>query len=317
MDIKNILALSMIKGIGPAFIKRNINRIASDTNCYALVEEHKAEQIESVSACLEKADKIIKDCALYGIEIISIISPNYPNRLKEINDPPCVLFAKGNKKLLNKCIAIIGTRKSTNLGNKIAEKIGSYFSKDFAICNGLVEGIDEHSIYVEGNILPNVIGIISGGLCYEETCSKAHIQVINDVLHAGGLVITESFPHVKEDKFSGSKASRIQAGLSQGLILVQSSIDGGSKYTIASFAKLGRAMAVVHYPISKEYQDNSFSGNRLIVEKKYEGIAKMIDLKNISNIKTKSITVLEKKEDYVSFMRRMTEHDQVLDFGLL
>lgn len=317
MDIKNILALSMIKGIGPAFIKRNINRIASDTNCYALVEEHKAEQVERVSACLEKADKIIKDCARYGIEIISIISPNYPNCLKEINDPPCVLFAKGNKKLLNKCIAIIGTRKSTNLGNKIAEKIGNYFSKNYAICNGLVEGIDEHSIYVEGKILPNVIGIISGGLCYEETCSKVHIKVINDVLHAGGLVITEFFPHIKEDKFSGSKASRIQAGLSQGLILVQSSIDGGSKYTIASFAKLGRAMAVVHYPISKEYQDNSFSGNRLIVEEKYEGIAKMISLKTISKINIKSITVLERKEDYTSFVRRMTEHEQVLDLGLL
>lgn len=317
MDIKNILALSMIKGVGPAFIKRNISRVIADTDCYALVKEYKAEQIENVSACLEKADKIIEDCALYGIEIISIISPNYPNALKEINDPPCILFAKGNKKLLNRCVAIIGTRKSTNLGNKIAEKIGDYFSKDYAICNGLVEGIDEHSIYVEGKILHNVIGIISGGLCYEETCSKVHIKVINDVLHAGGLVITEFFPHVKEDKFSGSKASRIQAGLSQGLILVQSSIDGGSKYTIASFVKLGRAMAVVHYPTSKEYKENSFSGNRLIVEKKYEGIAKMIGLKTVSKVSVKSITVLEKKEDYSKFIRRMAGRDQVLDLGLL
>lgn len=313
MDIKNILALSMIKGIGPAFIKRNISRIASDTDCYALVEEYKAEQTESVSDCLEKADKIIEDCAHYGIEMISITSPDYPNRLKEISDPPSVLFVKGNKNLLNKCIAIIGTRKSTDLGNKIAEKIGEYFSKDYAICNGLVEGIDEHSIYVKGKILPNVIGIISGGLCYEETCSKAHTKVINDVLNAGGLVITEFSPHVKEDKFSGSKASRIQAGLSHGLILVQSSIDGGSKYTIASFAKLGRAMAVVHYPTSEEYKGDSFSGNRLIVEKKNEGIAKMINLKKVSSVNVKSITVLEKKEDYTSFIRRMSEHYQVLD----
>lgn len=316
MDVKNILALSMIKGIGPAFIKSNRVRIESDKDCYALVEEYKAEQIESVPTCLEKADKIIEDCARYGIEMISISSPDYPNCLKEINDPPCVLFVKGNKDLLNNCIAIIGTRKSTELGNKIAEKIGEYFSKDYAICNGLVEGVDEHSIYVNGKILPNVVGIISGGLCYEETCSKAHTKVINDVLNAGGLVITEFYPHVKEDKFSGSKASRIQAGLSHGLILVQSSIGGGSKYTIASFAKLGRAMAVVHYPASKEYQDDSFSGNRIIVEKKNEGIAKMIDLKKVSRVNVKSITVLEKKEDYTLFMRRMAEHNQILDLGL-
>ena len=121
---------------------------------------------------------------------------------------------------------------------------------------------------------------------------------------------------MKEDKCSGSKASRIQAGLSHGLILVQSSIGGGSKYTIASFAKLGRAMAVVHYPASKEYQDDSFRGNRIIVEKKNEGIAKMIDLKKVSRVNVKSITVLEKKEDYTLFMRRMAEHNQILDLGL-
>lgn len=305
MDTKNILALSMIKGVGPVFIKKNISRIASDTDCYALVEEQKAEQIGNVSAYLEEADKIIKDCALYGIEIISIISPDYPNCLKEINDPPCVLFVKGNKNLLNKCIAIIGTRKSTNLGNKIAEKIGNYFSKDYAICNGLVEGIDEHSIYVGGKILPNVIGIISGGLCYEETCSKVHVKVINDVLHAGGLVITEFFPHAKEDKFSGSKASRIQAGLSQGLILVQSGIDGGSKYTLATFSKLPRVLGVVHFPTSEEYQSEKFEANRVVISEQKDGIARFVGLKTTKKIKLSNIIPIQGKADYKIFSSKI------------
>ena len=46
------------------------------------------------------------------------------------------------------------------------------------------------------------------------------------------------FPKQKEDKYSGSKASRIQAGLSHGLILIQSSVSGGSKYTLEKYAKL-------------------------------------------------------------------------------
>lgn len=305
----------MIKGIGPAFIKRNLNRIASDSDCLSLINENKPDQSENIPTCLTEAAKILKDCEENGIEIVSILSSDYPSNLKEISDPPCLLFVKGNKNLLKKCIAIIGTRHSSELGNKIAEKLGEYFSKDYAICNGLVEGIDEHSIYVNGQILSNVIGIISGGLCYYETCSNNHKKVIEDVLNAGGLIITEYYPHVKEDQFSGSKASRIQAGLSHGLILVQSSIDGGSKYTIASFAKLGRALGVIHYPTSLEYNNESFGANRLIVEQKIEGIAKMINLKSVSKVNVKSITVLESKADYSSFVQEISKQCNLLNLG--
>ncbi|MCQ2235688.1 MAG: DNA-protecting protein DprA [Bacteroidales bacterium] len=305
----------MVKGIGPAFIKRNLIRIASYADCTSIVNENKPEQFENIQTYLGEADQIINDCRENGIEIVSILSSDYPSSLKEISDPPSLLFVKGNKDLLKRCIAIIGTRHSSQLGNKIAERLGEYFSKNYAICNGLVEGIDEHSIYVNGQILSNVVGIISGGLCFEETCSKNHTKVINDVLNSGGLIITEYYPHVKEDLYSGSKASRIQAGLSQGLILVQSSIDGGSKYTIASFAKLGRAMGVIHYPSSSEYSCESFGANRLIVEKKIEGIAKIANIKTVSKVNVKSITVLESKEDYSSFVQEISKQGNLLNLG--
>lgn len=83
------------------------------------------------------------------------------------------------------------------MGNRIAERLGGYFSQRFAICNGLVEGIDEHSIYVNGKVVPNAIGIISGGLCYKSTCSQNHIRVVEDVLKAGGLIISE-YPPTKK-----------------------------------------------------------------------------------------------------------------------
>lgn len=98
--------------------------------------------------------------------------------LLEINDPPAVLYIKGNETLLNKVIAIIGTRHSTPLGNKIAERLGEHFSQEYSICNGLVEGIDEHSIYFNGKITSKAIGIISRGLNYAQTCSKAHAKLL-------------------------------------------------------------------------------------------------------------------------------------------
>ncbi len=315
MDVKNLITLSMIKGIGPSFIKRNLGRIQSDKDCSSLVKKHKPDQLDYIPILTKDAEKIIEDCKNSNIEIISILSSDYPPKLLEINDPPSVLYIKGNKNLLNNCIAIIGTRKSTILGNRIAEKLGSFFSRNFSICNGLVEGIDEHSIHMGESILSNVVGIISGGLLYKETCTNGHIKVIDKVLSSGGLIVSEYAPHVKEDKFSGSKASRIQAGLSSGLILVQSTIDGGSKYTIASFAKLGRNLGIIHFPSSAEYNTDAFSANRLIVEKKIDGIAQMIGAKSISKIKINSITIIESKEDYEIFSKRISQSNPTLSFG--
>ena len=302
MDIKNILILSMVKGIGPAFIKKNCHRLINDSSCDQIVKESKPEEVENIVTYAKTADEIMSDCKMNDIKMVSIIDAEYPSQLKEISDPPSILFLKGNQSLLNHVIAIIGTRHSSELGNKIAERVGCYFADYFSICNGLVEGIDEHSIYVEGKVISNAVGVISGGLCYKETCSSHHIHVINDVLDAGGLIISEYYPRQKEDMFSGSKASRIQAGLSHGLILIQSKIDGGSKYTLSKFAKTRRPIGVIHYPSSTEYQSESFGANRLIVEKGMDGLAQFIGLKNKTSINISQLSVLSCKNDYNSFI---------------
>lgn len=298
MSIKDIIILTMVKGIGPAFIKKNCHRLINDSSCEQIIKEAKPEELDNLIGYAKTADEIMSDCMDNNIKIVSIIDEEYPSQLLEIGDPPSILFLKGNQSLLNKIVAIIGTRHSTELGNKIAERVGKCFSDKYSICNGLVEGIDEHSIYAGGKVLSKVVGIISGGLCYNETCSSHHIQVINDVLDAGGLIISEYYPRQKEDMYSGSKASRIQAGLSHGLILVQSKVDGGSKYTLAKFAKLGRPIGIIHYPTSTEYQSESFSANRLIVEKGKEGLAQMTGIRKTSSLNIGKLLVLSSREDY-------------------
>lgn len=314
MDIKNILTLLQVKKIGPAFVKKNLIRVKSDYSCMKIVQEVNSDEINKLEQYAKVSDEIIKDCKLYDIDIISIFDSDYPQKLKEISDPPSVLYVKGNHSLLHNMIAVIGTRHSSNLGNKIAERVGLYFSNRFAICNGLVEGIDEHSIYHDDKILNNVVGVISGGLCYKETCSAAHVKVIDDVLKAGGLIISEYAPKQKENMFSGSKASRIQAGLSKALILVQSKVDGGSKYTLKVFSKLGRPIGIIHFPTSEEYNSEVFGANRLIVEKKIEGLAKMLEINKASSLGVGNIIPLANKADYDILINEIvsTESNQQL-----
>lgn len=305
MNIKNILILTQVKGIGPAFFKKNRTRLMLCDDCSDLIKEVNEEALTEYQVYEKFAESVLADCISLGIKPISCLSPEYPKLLLEINDPPAVLYIKGNEMLLNKVIAIIGTRHSTPLGEKIAERLGEHFSQEYAICNGLVEGIDEHSVYYNGRITSKAIGIISGGLNYTKTCSKAHAKVIDDVLGAGGLIISEYPPQQPEDKYSGSKASRIQAALSQGLILVQSGIDGGSKYTLATFSKLPRVLGVIHFPSSEEYLSEKFEANRVIISEKKDGIAKFVGLKTTKKIELSCIIPIQGKGDYDIFSSKL------------
>lgn len=305
MKTRDLLALSMIKGIGNAFIKKNINQIALSSSLEDFVSTSGmvVDESSEPSRLLERADKILSECQAKGYTVVNISENVYPETLKAINDPPAVLFLLGNTKLLDNTIAIIGTRNSTTLGNRIAERLGKFFSSHYSICNGLVEGIDAHAVYIDGKILSNVVGVISGGLNYNETCSASHAKTIEDVLNAGGLIVSEFEPGQKEDQYSGSRVSRIQAGLSSGLILVQSPMDGGSKYTVKAFSKLGRTFGFVHYPANREYLSQVFEVNRLIADKGLEGIASFIGQKTNKGLSFKSIVKIENKDDYETFIR--------------
>lgn len=305
MDTLGILTISQIKGVGPAYIKKHLAGISAAGGHRSYIEMNHPEAMDMVPAYEAKAEVILQDCCRLGITVVDCLSESYPRQLLEIADPPAVFYMKGNTDLLRTMIAIIGTRHSTRLGNRIAERLGEYFSGHFAICNGLVEGIDEHSVRLGGKMTGRAVGIISGGLDYQNTCSARHREVIDDVLQAGGLVMTEYPPRQPEDRFSGSKASRIQAGLSQGLILVQSKADGGSKYTLKTYARLSRPLGVISYPGSEEFSEETFEANRMILEERTSGLARMTGLKEDKIACT--IQPIESKADYRIFERKVTE----------
>jgi DNA processing protein len=300
---KNIMAFSQVKGIGASFMKQNIHLIhLYKDNLEMLSSISNKVTISDLEANKIIVEKIIKDCLENDIQILTFIDDDYPKNLLEIKDPPPVIYWKGNHGLLTKAIAIIGTRKSTDLGNKIAAKLGAYFSKNWAICNGLVDGIDKNAVFVNNKIVANVIGILSGGLNYERTSSKVTKELASKVLANNGLLISEQEPNKKEDQFSGSKASRIQAGLSKGLLLTQSSITGGSKYTLKTFSEVKRPIGVVAFESSPEYQSSEeFSANRLLIAENKKGLLKMCDIKKIESLKTSQIIKIAGITDYTIF----------------
>ena len=305
METIDLLVLQQVKGFGHVFIRQHMDNLSSN-NIYDIIENHKPDQVQFYEQYYNKAKQYIAEVNKYQAIILNCQSIGYPFHLKEIQNAPVILYARGNIDLLShRIVAIIGTRESSALGNRIAERLGSYFSKSCSICNGLVEGIDEHAIKENGKVLPNVIGIISGGIDFENTCSSAHQKVISEVLNAGGLILSTFHPGERENSFSGSIASNLQAQISHGLILVQSSVTGGSKYTVESFSRLPRPIGIIEYKNSNEYESDVFGANRLIIEKGKWGISEFTGITDIKKIHTPLILPIRGVSDYEIFIKRI------------
>jgi len=142
---------------------------------------------------------------------------------------------------------------------------------------------------------------MAGGLNYNQarTILKTTALEAEKVLENGGLLLSEYPPGIKEDTFSVVKSCRIQAAVSDGLILIQSKLNGGSKFTIESFAELPRPFAVIK-PIEREKDLQEYEANMEIIENKEFGIAKMTGIKS-DKIRISKIEVIAEKIEYDGF----------------
>ena len=302
-SIQNILAISLIKGVGSIFMKKNritLKRHKDQIDMLALIGGKINK--ESLEEALPLANKIITDCEKLDIKIITIAHDNYPEQLLTIKDPPPVLYFKGNESLLTKCIAIIGSATSSDLGNKIGAKVARHFSNNWSICNALQQGIDEKSILQNGKALKNVIGVLSGGLQLYNTVSLIAADLARKILGNKGLIISAYSPYMEEDPFNVSKTYRIVAGLARGMILIQSNLNDPCKYAIRSFAGLNRPLGIINFDQHPGFKnDVLFAANRLILQNPKAGIRQFGQLKPQDTIRFFKIIEIKSQEDYEKF----------------
>ena len=300
------LALYSLYGIGPAFVKKaTTTNSFNNSNLFDEIKDlteinNKHFDDETIFQSIESAKETLSQCTEEGITIIDLHSDNYPISLRELKDPPSVIYCRGNIDLLyEKIICIIGTREPNKNGIKIADRISLYFNNNnWAICNGLAEGIDNFSIKTNELIHNKIIGILAGGLNYnsKKTILKKTASNAEMVLENNGLLISEMPPDKKEDTISVVKSCRIQAGISQGLILIQSSLDGGSKFTTKAFCETNRPIGIIN-PFKSDIDLPAYDANKEIITNHKKGLSKFVGIKE-EKILTSKIFIIKSKEDY-------------------
>lgn len=321
-----ILALSLLKGIGSTFIKKNLATIKDSQSYWVSTSYHhsltqllvllsKKYSFSDIQEAIFKTENILSECEENKIDFTSVIDKKYPNKLFDLKDPPPILFYVGNLSLLNKeVVTIIGTRKPSETGKIIAERVGKYFSsKGWVICNGLANGIDTYSILEkESSCFAKVIGVIGSGLAKTSFHSLPKQSIINieRILSDDGLVISEMPPLKKQDTFSVVKSCRIQAGIGAGLILIQSSINGGSRFTVKAAVESNKPLGIVS-PIKKDMQCDDYSANIKIIEEGVKGLHEFADIKNCKFSSSK-IVILSDKNSYPEFESVIDNSSQLI-----
>ncbi len=203
----------------------------------------------------------IKDyCYKNNSEIIIFTSMFYPSLLKQIPDPPVLIYAKGNTDILKSStsIAIVGTRLATPHGLSFAYDLSKELaSYGCVVVSGLAEGIDAsaHRGALESG---QTIAVIGSGLKFQFPATNRDLY---KEIFEKGVVITEFSPDVHPDKSTFPIRNRIIAGLARGVVVVESKVSGGSMITANLAVDYNREVFAVP---GRATDTNSQGPNKLI-----------------------------------------------------
>ena len=180
--------------------------------------------------------RIVKAYMLYmkekNIQILTIKDEDYPYLLKQIYDPPSVIYIMGNKKILSQNgIAIVGSRNCSLYGQKIAKYLSYQLAKKgIHIISGLARGIDTFSHIGTLQARGKTIAVLGSGL--DVIYPPENEKLAEKIVESGGCLVSEYIVGTKPLGEHFPARNRIISGLASGVVVVEASEKSGSLITV-------------------------------------------------------------------------------------
>ena len=234
----------------------------ADTGEILLTEGLTREQAKALEDHkLDKADKILADCQRLGLRILTIQDAEYPGRLQNIYDPPCLLYVKGRLPAIDEtaAVAVVGTRDCTPYGVACAEKLGYGLASGGAVVvSGLAKGIDAAASRGALRAGGVTVGVVGNGLDVHYPYESRYLY--EDIAAAGAL-LSEYPPGTEPAGNHFPARNRIISGLSLATLVVEAPERSGALITAETALEQGRDVFAVPGPIDAPA---SVGCNRLI-----------------------------------------------------
>ena len=184
------------------------------------------------------------------IKTISIEDKEYPKLLKEIKNPPEILYLRGEILPEENCFAIVGTRRCSDYGKQVALEIaGDLAEAGLTIVSGLAPGIDTfcHQATIERN--KRTIAVLGTGLDEKSIYPQSNLKLAEKILKTRGALISEYLPGTPGSKFTFPNRNRIISGLSLGVLVIEAKEKSGALITADWAKKQKRLVFAIPGPI--------------------------------------------------------------------
>jgi DNA processing protein len=263
------LTLAMTPGLGATRARRLVDHFGgAEAVLRASLTELEAAGLQAVSAqslgtgkSVELAQEELARAASGGVNIVALGAPAYPQRLKEIYDPPLVLYVRGNAAAISlPGIAVVGTRHPTPYGTGMAERLACDLAvRGLTIISGMARGVDTAAH--RGAIAAKGKTVAVFGTGIDVIYPKENNRLSEQILGFGGALVSE-FPI---GTFAAPQnfpiRNRIISGMSAGVLVVEAAEYSGTRITARCALEQNRDVYAVPGNVTTK---NSWGPNTLI-----------------------------------------------------
>jgi len=190
-------------------------------NTYPFTVQNFLKKVNEINVLLDTGE----------IEILQYRDREYPSQLREIYDPPFLLYVRGEKLPHTlSCVAVVGTRLPTPEGRQSAFLLGKGFAESsIPVVSGLALGIDAavHTGVVKSR--GKTIAVLGNGI--DSVYPSHHKTLANDIIANGGVIVSEFPPGTPPLKYNFPKRNRIISGLSRAVVIVEAPEKSGALIT--------------------------------------------------------------------------------------
>jgi DNA processing protein len=263
------LALALTPGLGPTKARRVIEFFGSVQALFrASLTELEAAGLRAVSAqslgtgrSMELAQDELGKTAAADARIVALDDPGYPTQLKQIYDPPLILYVRGNEEVISQPgIALVGTRHPTPYGSGMAKRLAcDLAARGLVIFSGMARGIDTAGH--RGAIAAKGKTVAVWGTGVDVVYPKENTRLVEQILALGGAVISEfpigTFPAPQNFPIR----NRIISGISLGVLVVEAAEYSGTRITARCALEQNREVFAVPGNVTNK---GSWTPNTLI-----------------------------------------------------
>ena len=269
-DLKYWVALSCIPQLGAARFRRLESYFGSMENAWeadlrllreAGLDSRTASEVVAGTRRMDP-DDVMSPLVQAGVSVTTWNQEDYPPRLKEISDPPPVLYYRGEIRPEDEwSVAIVGTRRPTGYGRKAAAALSrDLASAGITVVSGLALGIDGVAHRAALECSGRTIAVVAGGL--DSVYPKEHADLF-EMIQGKGAVVSEHAMGVRPDARNFPRRNRLISGMSLGTVVVEAAEGSGTRWTVYQALEQNREVFCVPGDI---FSPASRFTNRMIQE---------------------------------------------------